>query len=214
LHPPAVGFRGLVDGFHLERERIQSEIPLNETVDFIFDDQTEKSFIMSAWNEYLAARPDDIRDYYGATPRFENDQKFLPLQAADLWAWWVRRWYEEDAITVPDKMRAFDFGKWRGKRRPVLAFSYSEERLGLERSGAASGFGECARKAAGPAGGGPPRTCYSRSTQRWLTSGAARRLIMDRARKARARNTGACLIRCRTIDDQRTGKPRHVVVAK
>jgi hypothetical protein len=128
-NPYYVVFRGLIDVFHLERELIKSEIPLDEQVDFIFDDQSEKSFILAAWDEYLAAREDDIRDYYGATPRFENDQKFLPLQAADLWAWWVRRWYEEDAAQVPDKMRAFDFGKWRGKRRPVLAFSYSEERL-------------------------------------------------------------------------------------
>ena len=94
-------FRGLMDRFHDHREKIEAAIPLDEQVDFIFDDQSEKTFILTAWDEILALRPDRIQKYYGTTPRFENDQKFLPLQAADLWAWWVRDWYEEDLRQCP-----------------------------------------------------------------------------------------------------------------
>lgn len=123
-------FRGLVDDFHRERQTLKSVIPLDETVDFIFDNRSEKSFILSAWDEYLARQPEAIKDYYGATPRFEDDQKFLPLQAADFWAWWVRKWYEEDAIALPDKMRNLDFGNWRGKKRfAISAFSYDEDSI-------------------------------------------------------------------------------------
>jgi hypothetical protein len=128
--PYYVAFRGLMDTFHGVPEKREKLIPLNEKVDFYFDNQSEKSIILAAWDHYLDGRSDDIRHLYGATPRFEDDQEFLPLQAADLWAWWVREWYEEEEAPVPEKMRTFDFGKWRGrpeKKRPCLGLSMSEE---------------------------------------------------------------------------------------
>jgi hypothetical protein len=70
-----------------------------------------------------------VRHPYGDVPRFGNDQEYLALQAADLWAWWVREWYEEDAIDTPDKMRKLDFGTWQGKKRPVLIFSINEDHM-------------------------------------------------------------------------------------
>lgn len=127
-NPYYVAFRILLDGFHAERHNFTS-IPADEKVDFIFDDRVEKTPILQVWNEYLENRDDDIRDRYGATPRFENDQEFLPLQAADLWAWWVREWYEEDASFIPDKMRDLNFGKWRGKKRLKIALSATEDQL-------------------------------------------------------------------------------------
>jgi hypothetical protein len=123
-------FRGLMDRFHDHREAMKAAIPLDEQVDFIFDNQSEKSFILAAWDEIVEGRPDEVQQYYGATPRFEDDLKFLPLQAADLWAWQVREWYEEDADPIPDKMRAVDFGKWRGKKqRATIAISYTEDQI-------------------------------------------------------------------------------------
>lgn len=122
-------FRGLIDHFHISRGTLKPLVPLSELVDFIFDNQTEKSFILSAWDEYLSKRADDIRGYYGATPRFEDDQKFLPLQAADLWAWWVREWYEEDATPRPTRMADFDFGMWRGKKRSTMTICFNEDQI-------------------------------------------------------------------------------------
>lgn len=37
-----------------------------------------------------------MRPCLGAMPRFEDEKKFLPLQAANLYAWNVRRTYYED----------------------------------------------------------------------------------------------------------------------
>jgi hypothetical protein len=124
-------FRGLMDRFHDHRETMKEFIPLDEQVDFIFDNQSEKSFILAAWDEIVEIRPKEVQKYYGATPRFEDDLKFLPLQAADLWAWWVREWYEEDSAPMPDKMRRLDFGGiWRGKKpRAVIAISYTEDQI-------------------------------------------------------------------------------------
>jgi hypothetical protein len=128
-NPYSFAFRALVDKFHNSRKDLEAVIPLGEKVDFIFDSQSEKSFILAAWDSYIAGREDDVRDCYGATPRFENDQQFLPLQAADLWAWWVREWYEEEDGKLPKKMEAFDFGKWRGKLRPSIAVYFDENHI-------------------------------------------------------------------------------------
>jgi hypothetical protein len=125
-------FRGLIDYFHTQRSFFAKRIPLDEPVDFYFDDQSEKSFILAAWNEYLAGQPDEVRSLCGATPRFENDQDFLDLQAADLWAWWVREWYEEDAPDddMPTKMKNLDFGEWRGEKpRPRVSLSFTEDQI-------------------------------------------------------------------------------------
>jgi hypothetical protein len=91
-------FRALLDVFHARREKISQSININEPVDFIFDEQSEKATIISSWDEFLKNRPDDIRALYGATPRFEDDNDFLPLQAADLWAWWVRMWSDKGIL--------------------------------------------------------------------------------------------------------------------
>jgi len=120
-------YRLLMDKFHAERKTFQSKFPLDNQVDFIFDERTEKKMIIRGWDEYIEKRPDEIRSHYGSAPRFENDQKFLPLQAADLWAWWVREWYEEDSDPVPDRLRDMDFGNWRGKKRPNIIISATED---------------------------------------------------------------------------------------
>lgn len=128
-NPYFVTFRMLLDKFHLERKQFESRLPLDRKIDFYFDDRTEKEPILKAWDEHLQMKEDKIREYYGATPRFENDQDFLPLQGADLWAWWVRDWYEEDATELPDKMRDFDFGVWKGKKRPNIVMSANEDQI-------------------------------------------------------------------------------------
>jgi hypothetical protein len=102
--PYRVGIRTLLDMFHNYKSNFSDCIPLQETVDFVFDDQSEKKLILDSWNDYMKIRLPELIDLYGAKPRFENDQDFLPLQAADFWAWWVREWYEEDDIDLPEKM--------------------------------------------------------------------------------------------------------------
>jgi hypothetical protein len=90
-------FRALIDCVHDHRDKFPS-LP-DEKIDFIFDEQSQKSIIFSAWDQFLASRRDHIRPLFGATPRFEDDKDFLPLQAADLWTWWVRAWRERGSPT-------------------------------------------------------------------------------------------------------------------
>ena len=113
-------FRVLIDQFHQRRKQFES-IPADEPVDFYFDEKVEKKAIREAWDEYLGRATPEIRARYGNEPRFENDLHFEALQTADLWAWWVRKWYQEwtdDGSGVPPKLRDLDFGTWKGKQRP------------------------------------------------------------------------------------------------
>ena len=128
-NPWYMAFRILLDKFHSEREKIREICPLDQKIDFIFDNRSEKASILSVWDEIIANRESKIQEYYGATPRFENDQDFLPLQAADLWAWWVREWYEWENSPVPEKMKNFDFGNWHGKKRSYLAIYVDESNI-------------------------------------------------------------------------------------
>lgn len=57
-----LAWKTLLDTFHRARvEELQSIIPLDA------NDQTEKKFILPIWDDYVAARDDDVRDLYGAT---------------------------------------------------------------------------------------------------------------------------------------------------
>jgi hypothetical protein len=96
-NPFILSFRVLIDHVHQFRERM-SFLP-SEKIGFIFDEQSEKGLIISMWNDYVQSQPPDIRGLFGATPRFEDDTDFLPLQAADLWAWSVREWYESGMLS-------------------------------------------------------------------------------------------------------------------
>jgi hypothetical protein len=127
--PHFVTFRGLMDGFHDKREMFADRLPLDRKVDFIFDKEIAEKQVIKIWDEYLEGRPDEVRSYYGERPRFLDDQEFLALQSADLWAWWVRTWYEWDASDFPDKLRDFDFGTWKGKKRTNIVISLDEDRI-------------------------------------------------------------------------------------
>jgi len=116
------GWRLLMDSFH---ERVPSLVgagvlPPDTTFDFWFDNRVmEENKIRAAWDEYLNQRPAEFRALYGDKPRFEDDEKYLPLQAADFWAWWVRHWSERG---MPEEI-----GKWG--RWPKLHLTANEDML-------------------------------------------------------------------------------------
>lgn len=126
-NPYMVAFRCLMDMFHTKKDTLEKIIPVSEPVDFIFDMQTERKPILAAWEDYIRERPEHLRERYGSAPRFEDDRKFLPLQAADLWAWWVRHWHKEGRS---DKLESLDFGAWQAKRdHPRAAISFNEDQI-------------------------------------------------------------------------------------
>lgn len=68
---------------------------IQERVDYFFDQQGEAGQIIAAYQRLLESDPDNRRDIPRRLPKFEDDEEFLPLQAADMCAWWYRHRYEE-----------------------------------------------------------------------------------------------------------------------
>jgi hypothetical protein len=94
-NPYIFAIRTFYDQFHFYKSSWSQFIPIDEPVDFIFDEDSNKALVLSEWARYIENCSNETRGLYGATPRFEDDKQFLPLQAADLWAWWARKWTDE-----------------------------------------------------------------------------------------------------------------------
>lgn len=127
-NPYHVAYRALMDHLHNNwaSEAMQTVVSASGPIEFIFDDMlTEKRPILDTWNEYVSSRSDDRRKLYGTAPFFKNDLEHLPLQAADFWVWWRRKWYEGSATL-------YTFGEWektKGKPAFALEITYSEDQL-------------------------------------------------------------------------------------
>lgn len=122
--PYLIAVLSLMDNFQRNREVFSEEIPKEEKIEFIFDDQSEKRIILSMWDDYLARRPEHHGKFW-AKPRFEDDSKCVPLQAADFLAWWVRKWASEGRGPT-----YFEF-PWRRKEGRVkwIGIEITEEHL-------------------------------------------------------------------------------------
>jgi hypothetical protein len=79
---------------------------LGETgpIDIIFDTLggESKAFMIDQYEKFLQVTPEEFRSYCPPLPKFENEQDFKPLQAADLLAWHVRRHYFEREVLNKD----------------------------------------------------------------------------------------------------------------
>lgn len=125
--PYFFAFRLLLDTFHTHKKVLDPYLGLEEPVNFIFDDQSEKALILASWDNYMRARNTDIAGQYGKEPRFLDDKEFLPLQAADLWVYWVRRWVGNNQIS---KMKNSDFGVCTSSREyPKLHMFVDEDSI-------------------------------------------------------------------------------------
>jgi hypothetical protein len=76
--------------------RAQADLGISGKVKFIFDTQmVEDTDIMARWNSLFALMPESTKELLEGMPQFEREQDFMPLQAADFYAWWVRRHWRE-----------------------------------------------------------------------------------------------------------------------
>jgi len=79
-------------GFVSMVARYLAEQNVGTPVDFIFDEQDGVSADIALFFEYMKRGvPAPARRLIGGSPIFRNDRLFLPLQAADMLAWHVRR---------------------------------------------------------------------------------------------------------------------------
>jgi len=65
---------------------------LDTPVDYVFDEKGDVGYEAAMWYPVIKdSLPEQIKSRMGSTPIFRNDEKVLPLQAADLIAWNSRR---------------------------------------------------------------------------------------------------------------------------
>lgn len=119
------GLIKLMETFHkLKGYSVIGEfVPNGQKVDFIFDDRAEKKAILSDWDGFVDSFQ-HMKDGFGSTPRFESDDDFLPLQAADYLAWWVRKWgfeIKEPGTWWPWKSREMEWIKINMDEEEILA---------------------------------------------------------------------------------------------
>jgi hypothetical protein len=76
----------------------QRKLNLLEPIDFIFDDDSEKTKIPRAWEFLKKSARGDISALMGDMPIYRDDVKTMPLQAADLYAWWAFKWQREGIV--------------------------------------------------------------------------------------------------------------------
>jgi hypothetical protein len=73
-------------------------------VEYVFDEQGSIGEAAALWHRHIKSwQPPEIKALIGGTPKFENDEWVLPLQAADILAWHIRRRKEkpdEDLSTL------------------------------------------------------------------------------------------------------------------
>ncbi|SNT35002.1 Protein of unknown function [Tardiphaga sp. OK246] len=76
---------------------------MNTKIDFVFDSEDAEPIaeIQSTYADFVRTAPPHFRPYLGGAPIFRKDEDVLPLQAADLLAWHVRRAYVEAQRKTP-----------------------------------------------------------------------------------------------------------------
>lgn len=127
-----LAFRYLMDLFHNNRglDYLRQIIPPDAVVQFYFDDTQNKKHIFQIWDKYIESRQADVKSLYGKSPIFEDDRVFSPLQAADFWVWWVRKWWESGDIE--SKIGVHNFGMYhgtRGRPRVTVDILFNEENI-------------------------------------------------------------------------------------
>lgn len=104
----------------------QQKIGIGKPIDFVFDERGEKKHLVDGWELYKNSIPEDVLSVTGTMPVFQNDEKVLPLQAADMIAWHMLQLYrQERSILKPH----YPF-PWDGKvNYPVFRYEPSDRDL-------------------------------------------------------------------------------------
>jgi hypothetical protein len=118
-HLAFVGLMAMVRDF-------QVKMGLTEKIDFIFDEEsTEKTFLLREWPRIIEGTPEPTKHLVGRTPIFRDDEDVLPLQAADMIAWWGRNAWEAKFHGGVEWQRP-----WQERRQiPNLNIFYNDRNL-------------------------------------------------------------------------------------
>jgi hypothetical protein len=99
-----------------------------EPVEFIFDEQGKQAEqVLAAWRFLKSAAPASVRPSIGSRPSYFSEQERMPLQAADMFAWMLRRCYADQADGKPSTILRWD--DYEGTRLPCVLTECGETEL-------------------------------------------------------------------------------------
>jgi hypothetical protein len=101
----------------------------NEPIDFIFDTQPDqKKKMLEGWELFVSVSGDAHRALIRKPPTFRDDKRVLPLQAADLHAWWVRKMCDSYLRGRPERKPPFPENK-ESLNLPILTMFWKQDAL-------------------------------------------------------------------------------------
>lgn len=102
----------------------KAHLGITEKLKLIFDKQQHKDIqVLQNWERLLKNNPAFL-DTVDGVPGFEDDKDFLPLQAADMNAWWTRRRFETGRQDVDDRY------PWKAKASvPHVEVTFDKETI-------------------------------------------------------------------------------------
>jgi hypothetical protein len=82
-------------GVLAELLKLTRDLKLDDRIDFYFEEEggESKSLIQDQYDLCMSMAPAEIKNLVGGPPSFKKDEDLRPLQAADMYAWLVRRYY-------------------------------------------------------------------------------------------------------------------------
>lgn len=110
--PYWIAFQAMIQGLASNA----ASMKLTEPVDFIFDEQSEVKHVEGVWDDFKRMVPPEVLAFVGDRPIWRPSTTYKPLQAADLYAWWIRRWEVEG---VKDAVVTLPFNWERSRIAPV-----------------------------------------------------------------------------------------------
>jgi hypothetical protein len=110
-----------------------------EPVRFVFDRQGKIGKRALAWYDWtVKSRSAQLARFFGDPPMFGDDSKVLPLQAADMLAWQIRRQLSDDRRNTQEDTSCFDSLRQIKGVHQNLTKGYLERLAFLARSGLAN----------------------------------------------------------------------------
>jgi hypothetical protein len=123
-NPYYFGFRATIDLLMQN----QVNLGLNSPIDFIFDEKSEHIKCLEGWDAMKLNAPPERAALMGSKPAFKNSKSAKPLQAADLYAGWVRHWANQGFVGEGVKEQRFPW-QVKNEKMPRLVCWWNEEGL-------------------------------------------------------------------------------------
>jgi hypothetical protein len=127
-NPYVLAVTMMVKWFSENLETVNEWLGTDQPIEFIFDKRDEYKLLRDGWDSSVESLPEERRKRFGSDLRFEDDKRFLALQAADYVVGWIRYWLER-GVEVPDVGSTFFGIPVKGRLMPHIRTGIVEDEI-------------------------------------------------------------------------------------